>query len=201
MKTDVITVSSRGKRMEAAMDQVDKVISYKGLTGKGALHLRLLAEEMMGLMRSVTGAEEGRFWIEDDDGEYRLHLQVRTRLSEEKREQLLEVSSSGKNESARGLMGKLRDFFDWGSDEDLTAYSSPLLMSEMFEHTSSPALNLEWSMRQYEAALYTRVEKNDPKAREAWDELEKSVVKNVADDVKVFIRNGVVEMVILKKLA
>ena len=201
MKTDVITVSSRGKRMEAAMEQVDKVISYKGLTGKGALHLRLLAEEMMGLMRSVTGAEEGRFWIEDDDGEYRLHLQVRTRLSEEKREQLLEVSSSGKNESARGLMGKLRDFFDWGSDEDLTAYSSPLLMSEMFEHTSSPALNLEWSMRQYEAALYTRVEKNDPKAREAWDELEKSVVKNVADDVKVFIRNGVVEMVILKKLA
>ena len=56
-------------------------------------------------------------------------------------------------------------------------------------------------MRQYEAALYTRMEKNDPAAREEWDELEKSVVKNVADDVKVYIRNGVVEMVILKKLA
>ena len=66
---------------------------------------------------------------------------------------------------------------------------------------TNPALDWEWSMRRYEAALYPQVEKNDPAAQEAWDELEKSVVKNVADDVKVYIRNGVVELVILKKLA
>ena len=198
MKTDMITISARGNRMEAALEQVDKVIAYKELSGKNALHLRLLAEEMM---RSVTGAQEGLFWIEEEDQEYRLHLQVRTRLSEEKREQLLEVSSSGKNESAKGLMGRLRDFFDWGSDEDLATCTSPLLMPEAFEHTSSPALDWEWSMRRYESALYAQMAKNDPTAREAWDELEKSVVKNVADDVKVYIRNGVVELVILKKLA
>ena len=200
MKTDVITVSSRGNRMEAALGQVDKVIAYKELSGKNALHLRLLAEEMMGLMRSVTGAGEGLFWIEEEDQEYRLHLQVRARLSEEKRERLLDVSSSGKNESAKGLMGRLRDFFDWGSDEDLATFTSPLLMPEAFEHTSSPVLDWEWSMRRYESALCAQMA-NDPAARDAWDELEKSVVKQVADDVKVFIRNGVVELVILKKLA
>ena len=200
MKTDVITVSSRGNRMEAALGQVDKVIVYKELSGKNALHLRLLAEEMMGLMRSVTGAGEGLFWIEEEDQEYRLHLQVRARLSEEKRERLLDVSSSGKNESAKGLMGRLRDFFDWGSDEDLATFTSPLLMPEAFEHTSSPVLDWEWSMRRYESALCAQME-TDPAARDAWDELEKSVVKHVADDVKVFIRNGVVELVILKKLA
>ncbi len=37
-------------------------------------------------------------------------------------------------------------------------------------------------------------------AREAWDELEKSVVAKVADDVKVSILGRVVEMIILKKL-
>ena len=200
MKTDVITVSSRGNRMEAALGQVDKVIAYKELSGKNALHLRLLAEEMMGLMRSVTGAGEGLFWIEEEDQEYRLHLQVRARLSEEKRERLLDVSSSGKNESAKGLMGRLRDFFDWGSDEALATFTSPLLMPEAFEHTSSPVLDWEWSMRRYESALCAQMA-NDPAARDAWDELEKSVVKHVADDVKVFIRNGVVELVILKKLA
>ena len=200
MKTDMITVSSRGNRMEAALGQVDKVIAYKELSGKNALHLRLLAEEMMGLMRSVTGAGEGLFWIEEEDQEYRLHLQVRARLSEEKRERLLDVSSSGKNESAKGLMGRLRDFFDWGSDEDLATFTSPLLMPEAFEHTSSPVLDWEWSMRRYESALCAQMA-NDPAARDAWDELEKSVVKHVADDVKVFIRNGVVELVILKKLA
>ena len=200
MKTDVITVSSQGNRMEAALGQVDKVIAYKELSGKNALHLRLLAEEMMGLMRSVTGAGEGLFWIEEEDQEYRLHLQVRARLSEEKRERLLDVSSSGKNESAKGLMGRLRDFFDWGSDEDLATFTSPLLMPEAFEHTSSPVLDWEWSMRRYESALCAQMA-NDPAAQDAWDELEKSVVKHVADDVKVFIRNGVVELVILKKLA
>ena len=201
MKTDVITVSGRGGQVEAAMKQVDKVVAYKGLTGKNALHLRLLAEEMMGLVRSVTGVREGLFWIEDEDGEYQLHLQVRTRLSEEKREQLLEVSSSGKNESAKGLMGRLRDFFDWGSDEDLATYSGPLLMPDAFESSTSPMLDWEWSMTRYENALNAKMENNDPVAREAWDELEKSVVKHVADDIKVYIRNGVVEMVILKKLA
>ena len=55
-------------------------------------------------------------------------------------------------------------------------------------------------MRRYEDVLSARVEQ-DSAAREAWDELEKSVVKNVADDVKVAISGGYVEMIILKKLA
>ena len=81
-------------------------------------------------MRSITGETEGRFWIEDDEDEYRLHLQVAVRLSSEKREKLLSASSSGRNESAKGLMGRLRDFFDWGSDEDTVFFSSPLFLPD-----------------------------------------------------------------------
>ncbi len=201
MKTDVITVSSRGKQMEKALEQADKVAAYKGLSAKDALHLRLLTEEMMGLMRSITGEKEGTFWIEDQDGEYQLHLKVRAMLTSEEREQLLAVSSSGKNESAKGLMGRLRDFFDWGSDADLSAYSSPLLLPDAFEQSSSPMLDWEWSMSRYERALSTQMEQGNQTVKEAWDELEKSVVSHVADDVKVAIRSGTVEMIILKKLA
>jgi hypothetical protein len=201
MKTDVITVSSRGKQMEKALEQADKVAAYKGLSAKDALHLRLLTEEMMGLMRSITGEKEGTFWIEDQDGEYQLHLKVRAMLTSEEREQLLAVSSSGKNESAKGLMGRLRDFFDWGSDADLSAYSSPLLLPDAFEQSSSPMLDWEWSMSRYERALSSQMEQGDQAVKEAWDELEKSVVSHVADDVKVAIRSGTVEMIIIKKLA
>ena len=200
MKTDVITVSSRGKQMEKALEQADKVAAYKGLSAKDALHLRLLTEEMMGLMRSITGEKEGTFWIEDQDGEYQLHLKVRAMLTSEEREQLLAVSSSGKNESAKGLMGRLRDFFDWGSDADLSAYSSPLLLPDAFEQSSSPMLDWEWSMSRYERALSSQMEQGDQAVKEAWDELEKSVVSHVADDVKVAIRSGTVEMIIIKKL-
>ena len=40
----------------------------------------------------------------------------------------------------------------------------------------------------------------DAAAKEAWDELEKSVVAKVADDVNVAIRGRTVEMTIVKKL-
>lgn len=201
MKTDVITVSSKGGQMEAALQQVDKVSSYKGLSNKNALHLRLLAEEMMAMMRSITGEAQGKFWIEDQDNTYELHLLAATRMTSTKREQLLSASTSGKNESARGFMGKLRDFFERGADEDIAAHTSPLLMPGLYEHSSTPTLDWEWSMTQYEKALAYGVDKKDEKALKAWDELEKSVVAHVADDVKVSIRNQQVEMIIIKKFA
>ena len=201
MKTDVITVSSRGNRMDAALAQVDKVCAYKGLNGKNSLHLHLLAEEMMGMMRSITGETTGQFWIEDEDDVYSLHLAVNTSMNSGKRDQLLSAATSGKNESAKGLMGRLRDFFDRESDEDVAALSSSLLMPEMYDQFSSPTLEMEWTMARYESGLASRVEQDDPAAKEAWDELEKSVVAHVADDVKVSIRGRSVEMIIIKKLA
>ena len=199
MKTDVITVSAKGKQMEKALDQVEKVAAYKGLSPKNTLHLRLLTEEMMSMMRSITGEPEGEFWIEDNDGEFALHLRVASRMNMEKRAQLLSVSASGKNEAARGLMGRIREFFDWGCDEEYDGFSTAML-PDAFEYSSSPVLDWEWSMRRYENVVSSKMDQ-DNAAREAWDELEKSVVKNVADDVKVSIRGGFVEMIIIKKMA
>lgn len=201
MVTDIITVSG-AEGQETALRQAEKTAVYQELSPKGALHLRLLTEEMMGLMRTVTGAPDAQFWIENEDGEYRLHLKVETLLSTEKKEKLIAASTTGRNESARGIMGRLRSFFDWGGDEDsLAAYGGPLGMPDMFEGSSSPMLDWEWSMTRYERALQAGAEQGDARAREAWDELEMSVVKHVADEIKVYIRSNSAEMVILKKLA
>ena len=201
MKTDVITVS--GRDGQAALDQVEKVAAYKNLPRKNVLHLLLLTEETMGMMRSITGEPAGKFWIEDDEnGGYTLHLRVVTRMDSEKREQLLEASTSGRNESARGLMGRLRDFFDRTADEDIASMDNPLMMSEMmYDSSGMRTMDWEWSMLRYEQALSRRVAEDDEAARQAWDELEKSVVAHVADDVKVSIRGSVVEMTIFKKFA
>ena len=201
MKTDIISVSSSGRQMETALKQVEKVAAYKELGHKQALHLRLLAEEMMGMMRSITGEKEGEFWIEDEDGVYRLHLRVTTPMNSDKREKLLSVSSTGKNESAKGLMGRLRDFFDQSVDDDVASITSPLVMPDMFEQTSMTSLDGEWSMIKYVDVLSAKVKEDDPAAKEAWDELEKSVVAHVADDVKVSIKGSTVEMTIIKKMA
>ena len=198
MKSDVLTISSLGNEMTAALKQVDKVSAYKGLSRKGTLHLQLLAEEMMGMMRSVTGETEGKFWIEDRDGVYELHLLSETRMTEEKRKQLLSASSSGRNESARTFTGWLRDLFEWGGQDSLLA--GPVLLPSAFEQSSAPTLDWEWSMMAYERALSPYVEKQDSAALEAWDQLEKSVIARVADEVKVSIRGSRVEMTLYKKL-
>ena len=189
------------KQIEKVLNEAEKVAAYKGLSPRNRLHLRLLTEEMMGMMRSITGETDGEFWIEDEDGEYQLHLSVNTWMDSAKRDRLLSASTSGKNESAKGLMGRLRDFFDRGADEDVAAFSSPLLLPEMMEHSSTPALDWEWSMMRYESELSARMSNNEAGAREAWDELEKSVVAKVADEVKVSIRGDRVEMIIYKKIA
>ena len=68
MQTDVILISSNGTAMENALAQADLVADYKHLSHQEALHLRLLTEEMVGMMRSITGETKGKFWIEDESG-------------------------------------------------------------------------------------------------------------------------------------
>lgn len=189
MKTDVITISNDGYGMEEAFSQAEKVAEYKKLAPKAALHLRLLTEEMLGMMRSITGERTGRFWIEDRTGTYELHLQVETPMDYDKREKLLAASKSGKNEAAKGIMGKIRTFFDpmdWGN--------APVPVN--VDGTNPVAT---WSINSYRNMVKHNLDEDMAGAAEAWDELEKSVVSNLADDVKVSINGRNVEMVILKQ--
>ena len=200
MKSDVISITRAESSLGDALHQAAAVAAYKGLSGRDALQLRLLTEEMVGMMRSITGSSEGQFWMEDEGGVYQLHLRVETRMSLRKRDQLMAAATTGRNEAARGLMGRLRDLFDRDADSDVAPYTSPLLTAGLFDQTTISALDLEWSMNHARDALEVARLRDEEQAAEAWDELEKSVVAHVADKVKVFIRGDVAEMVIYKKL-
>ena len=191
MKSDVIAVSSREDRTEQALDLAERVAAYHRLSHKGTLHLRLLTEEMMGLMRAVTGSLEGSFWIENSGKSYELHLRGNAVMDGKKREQLLSASTSGKNEAHRGLMGKLRAFFE-PSDNAPVFYGAGMEGGEF-----SGAI---WSLCAYQNQVRSDMDQNAPGAEDAWDELEKSVVAHLADDVKVSIFGGDVEMTIIKAL-
>ena len=195
MKTDVIVVSSKGSKMDAALSEAEKVAAYKGLTHKNALHLRLLAEEMMSMMGSIAGDVEGRFWIEDSEGVYQLHLQVLTDMSASKRKQLISAASSGQNEANRGIMGKIRSFFE--PVDDLPVFFD----AAMATSPDDVYTDMGWSMRAYQNQIQEYLKQQREGAKEAWDELEKSVVTHVADDVNVSISGREVELVILKKMA
>lgn len=195
MRSDVIKVNASGAGMDEALSQAELVAKYKGLTEKQGLWLRLLSEEMMGLLRGLTGEDDASFWIEDENGEFRLHLSTNTIMDREKRRKLLEASTTGSNAAAKGIMNKLRcliesalepdapgsiPFFDsgWmGPEEDLTGLSS-----------------IYWSLNNYREHMEAN------RDTEEWDELERSIVGNLADEINVGIKGGKVEMTIYKTM-
>ena len=190
MKSDVIKVSSREDRIDLVLDQAARMASVQNLSHKSALHLRLLSEEMMCMMRAIAGDVYGEFWIENKGLSYELHLRCNTFMDDYKRQQLLSASSSGKNEAERGFMGKLRAFFE-------PAEGLPLLYDLNPDGTYS---DMVWSMRSYQQMLHQYVGQNREGAEDAWDELEKSVVSHLADDVRVGIRGNEVEMTVFRTL-
>ena len=194
MKTDVIMISSDENNMDAALEQIDKISAYKGLSPKDTVTLRLLTEEVLAMMRAIAGGVNGEFWLEDQDGVYELHLLVRTLVDEKIRKQLLAASSSGKNEATRGFMGKIRSFFEPSCGVPVFSAGIGAGAPQMYE-------SYTWSMEDYRDQLRQQRELDQRSDQEEWDELERSVVANLADDVKVSIRGRNVEMTIVKKLA
>lgn len=199
MKSDTIHVASSGKGLSEALEQADKVAVFKSLDDKSSLHLRLLTEEMMGMMRALNGEKEGEFWIDDEGGVFALHLKAKTAMNSALRSDLLEVSKSGKNAAAKGVTGKLRDLFERFMEPQCVGEGEVIpLMDHTFASAEFGVLPMpgadQWSLRSYKQAA------EDGRApKEAWDELEKSVIAKLADDVLIGIAGSHVEMTVIKK--
>ena len=200
MKTDVIHVDSKGNGRSKALEQSDIVAAYKSLSHKDALHLRLLTEEMMGMLTSITGEMEADFWIDDEieDGTFRLHLMTTTNMNMVKRDKLISVSTSWTNSAAKGVMGKIRDLFVRSfepfdqSTEDYYAAGWMYDDAAISSGVADIALQM-WSFNKYKQT----VDSSAP--ADQWDELERSIVANLADEVEIYIRSKQVEMVVYKK--
>lgn len=208
MKSDVIKVTNTGKGTDDALEAAYASAVYRGLGKKETLHLRLLAEETLGMARQLTGKAKSEFWVESEGTAFEIHFVAHPLVTGSMRKELLKVSTSGQNEAAKGFMGKLRDIFDRAlSPEDaggLSDYYSLGLLVPGEYYASDPTMMsvsadaVTWSMQKYKAAVEDAVSKGK-KSKETWDELEKSIVVNIADEVKISIEGDEVEMTVYKK--
>ena len=206
MKTDVILIDGSEESFAQALRQTEAVARYRDLTKKQAMRLQLLAEEMTGMLRSIVGEAKADFWIESKGKDFELHLSALTRMDADKREALLKASTSGKNEAAKGFMGKLWDLVTQMS-EPVFAHE-PSVYDYGFVHTDSGAFDApvgvglhtaigSWSLQNYKETIAA----NSEEAADAWDELEKSIVARLADEIRISINGNAVEMVIFKRFA
>lgn len=207
MKSDIIEIQSDLSGKEDAFKAADGFIAYNRLEGKNAMHIRLLTEELVSMVHGIMDKFRGSLWFESentDDGVLcRICLSAKRGVDPKEEEHFLSVSSSGKNENAKGVLGKIREAFRVSAQHSADGfYMNEYVALNNWYSMGSHRFNVQneelseqyWSLANYIDSLSR--DSNDSK--EEWDELEKSIIARLADDVKVWLKIDTTEVVIEK---
>ena len=200
MKTEVCKLKGKGNDFSLVEKIVEKTAVYNDLAKKQGLQLRLLSEELVGMLPELLNRYSGEFWIENEGNNYEIHATVTSAVyNSEERNKVMSISSSGKNVATVGFMGKVRGIVDAMllSMADADPMSVAPVMDAYYLDCPNDMLFSTWSLERYRMELQQLNETE--KKEEYWDELEKSIVANLADDVTVGINGRVVDVVIKKK--
>ena len=197
MKSNICAIKRGGLGLENILTEVEKVTNYNSLDKKEALRLRLLAEELVGMLPELVKNFDGCFWLQNNESRYELHVELSVEgLSKEKKEQLISVSASKKNAAASGFMGKIRDIA-----ENMLLFSDDPSRSHLFESDflcGYDAADIHYSYA-WSLDYYMEQQQTKQTSESEWDRLEKSIVAKLADDVIVGVRGKNVEIIIKKK--
>ena len=108
MKTPLIYIKSSGDGISEALSATEKLGAESGLSDRSVLRLRLLAEELTGLLRGIAGDVGASYRAEGENGSFELRLRSEVEMTDEMRSRFISASSDGENRSARGVTGKIR---------------------------------------------------------------------------------------------
>ena len=194
MKSQVLNLSEDTESLKALLTETKRAAESANLDKKEATRLSLLAEELVGMLPELLGFTDGQFWIENEEKNFELHVSLCPNefLTAEKRKKLISVSSDGKNSAVVGIMAKIKLAVQFMLvDYQQGRMRIPAIYDEVLKDDKE-ASSVVWSLNDYR-------EKADKIKGEIWDELEKSIVSNIADNILVSLDGNKVEIVVKKK--
>ena len=193
MQSNICKIEKGSQRTDDIFRESEKVAKYNDLNHKQALQLRLLCEELVNMLPSIISRFSGEFCIETQGNDYTLCVNVLVdNMDIETRDRLIKVSKNNRNASAVGITGKIRAVFDYmalGGEDPMMPSASRYGFSSDVDFSSV------WSLRQYQDGVRADNEQGSAE----WDELERSIIVHVADDVLVGVKGNNVKMIIKKK--
>lgn len=197
MKSNVCSIEQGTRDLEAILKESERVAQYAGLSHKQSLQLRLLCEEIDGMLPNIIDDFEGELWIDFDEGVCKVNIAIQIpELNTDKKQELIAISKKGRNAAAVGIVGKIRDavqnfFLDDERMEAMVLSTGPFGASTGYSEGVDYAYL--WRLEEYRNSV------KQARQGEAWDELEKSVIASVADDVIVGVKGKQASIVIVKK--
>ena len=203
--SDKFMVNNDAERMAAARYATENFAWQIKLDKRDTLRLDLLVEETLGMVKTMLEEFYGQIWFVADGKSCEIHFEATADMNADKKEDLLSVSSTGKNAAAKGFMAKLGEIITRtmrSAGKTMDAYGQETMKYGII-HTpemmaTNPDMLTVWTLQTYRADL-NQARNDDGAAEEAWDELEKSIVAKLADDVVVGIKGDRIDLVISKK--
>ena len=189
MISNVINVSNAQDNLNKILIETQKTAVYGELSSKQTLRMQLIAEELIGLLKELSGNFEGVFWVEKQDLDFKFVTQIviNENMDKQTKRKFINVSTHKKNASTKSVMGKIRDVVENMLYPENAMFSSNFIAYQL---ETAVLLDDEWTLKRYKDS-----QKN---SEESWDELEKSIIANLADDVSVAVKGNKVEIIITK---
>ena len=197
MKSNVCKIEKGTKDLEAILVESERVAQYNGLSHKQALQLRLLCEEIDGMLPHIIDDFDGELWIDFEDGECKINISIQiSEFNADKKKELIGIARNKKNSAVVGIVGKIRDaietfFLDESKIGALAMSSGSFGLATGYSEGVDYAYL--WRLEEYRNSV------KKEKQEEAWDELEKSVIASAADDVIVIVKGRKANIIIVKK--
>ena len=199
MKSNVCRIENGTRDLTAILVESERVAEYNGLTHKQALQLRLLCEEIDGMLPHIIDDFDGELWIEFENGVCKVNVSIEFKeVTSKKKEELVSIAKNKKNAAAVGIVGKIRDsienfFLDKERMEALALSSGTFSLGTGYSEGVDYAYI--WRLEEYRSTV------KKEEQTEVWDELEKSVIASAADDVIVGVKGRKADIIIVKKFA
>jgi hypothetical protein len=151
------------------------------------------------MLPNIIDNFNGDLWIEFENGVCKVNVSLKfDEFTAEKKAELVSIAKSKKNSAAVGIVGKIRSAIEdlFLNEDTLTGFeiaaNSFHYTTEYYDHRDYSGI---WTLEQYRSS----VKKSN--LSEDWDELEKSVIASVADDVIVGVKGKKADIIIVKKFA
>ena len=189
MQTNIVKITRNNANLSKILDEAQKTAVYAELDVKQTFKVTLIAEELVGMLNELSENFEGTFYIEANNRSFKFVTQIslNENMDKQTKRKFIDISSEKKNASAKGIMGKIRDVVENMLYPENALYSSNFVAYQL---ETAVLLDDTWTLNRYKDSQREN--------EEAWDELEKSIIANLADDVIVSVKGTNVEIVIMK---